>query len=92
MYQPRGLVLICGPTGLGKTTLMSAFYAHCSEHIGDAKILLYEDPIEFLYTKVRNNGPRIRQMQIGRHIPDFRSRRPQCHAMQADDHRNWGGP
>jgi defect-in-organelle-trafficking protein DotB len=71
LFQPRGLVLICGPTGSGKTTLMSAFYADCSEQMGDAKILLYEDPIEFLYTKVKNNGPRIRQMQIGRHIPDF---------------------
>ena len=71
LYQPRGLVLVCGPTGSGKTTLMSSFYAHSSEHRGDAKILLYEDPIEFLYTKVANSGPKIRQMQIGRHIPDF---------------------
>lgn len=71
LFQPRGLVLICGPTGSGKTTLMSSFYADSSENRGDAKILLYEDPIEFLYTKVKNAGPRIRQMQIGRHIPDF---------------------
>lgn len=71
LFQPRGLVLICGPTGSGKTTLMSSHYADCSENRGDAKILLYEDPIEFLYTKVKNAGPRIRQMQIGRHIPSF---------------------
>ncbi|WP_144153332.1 type IV pilus twitching motility protein PilT [Paraburkholderia sp. BCC1885] len=71
LFQPRGLVLICGPTGSGKTTLMSSFYADVSENNGDAKILLYEDPIEFLFTKVRNKGPKIRQMQIGRHIPSF---------------------
>lgn len=71
LFQPRGLVLICGPTGSGKTTLMSSFYADVSECNGDAKILLYEDPIEFLFTKVKNKGPKIRQMQIGRHIPSF---------------------
>lgn len=71
LFQPRGLVLICGPTGSGKTTLMSSFYADVSESNGDVKILLYEDPIEFLFTKVKNKGPKIRQMQIGRHIPSF---------------------
>lgn len=71
LFQPRGLVLICGPTGSGKTTLMSSFYADVSETNGDVKILLYEDPIEFLFTKVKNKGPKIRQMQIGRHIPTF---------------------
>ncbi|PCE30068.1 hypothetical protein BZL54_23165 [Burkholderia ubonensis subsp. mesacidophila] len=71
LFQPRGLVLVCGPTGSGKTTLMSSFYADTSETNGDAKILLYEDPIEFLFTKVKNAGPKIRQMQIGRHIPNF---------------------
>ncbi|RDU98753.1 type IV pilus twitching motility protein PilT [Trinickia dinghuensis] len=71
LFQPRGLVLICGPTGSGKTTLMSSFYADVSEGNGDTKILLYEDPIEFLFTKVKNKGPKIRQMQIGRHIPSF---------------------
>ncbi|KVD93013.1 hypothetical protein WS63_08245 [Burkholderia stagnalis] len=71
LFQPRGLVLVCGPTGSGKTTLQSSFYAHTSETDGDVKILLYEDPIEFLFTKVKNAGPKIRQMQIGRHIPSF---------------------
>lgn len=71
LFQPRGLVLVCGPTGSGKTTLMSSYYADTSENNGDAKILLYEDPIEFLFTNVRNRGPKIRQMQIGRHIPSF---------------------
>jgi len=71
LFQPRGLVLICGPTGSGKTTLMSSFYAHTSETNGDAKILLYEDPIEFLFAKVKNTGPKIRQMQIGKNIPSF---------------------
>ena len=71
LFQPRGLVWICGPTGSGKTTLMSSFYAFVSETMGDVKILLYEDPIEFLFTKVKNLGPKIRQMQIGRHIANF---------------------
>ena len=70
-YQPRGLVLVRGPTGSGKTTLMSAFYADVSASDPDVKILLYEDPIEFLFTKVKNVGPKISQMQVGRHIPSF---------------------
>lgn len=73
LFQPRGLVLICGPTGSGKTTLMSAFYAFMSETDSNVKILLYEDPIEFLFTKVKPIGPKIRQMQIGRHISSFAS-------------------
>ncbi len=71
LFQPQGLVLICGPTGSGKTTLMSSFYAWVSENDKNAKILLYEDPIEFLFSKVQNIGPRIRQMQIRRHISSF---------------------
>src|SRR5260363_140721 len=71
LFQPHGLVLICGPTGSGKTTLMSSFYAAVSQSKRDAKILLYEDPIEFLFSTVKNIGPKIRQMQIGRHIPRF---------------------
>jgi len=71
LFQPRGLVLVCGPTGSGKTTLLSSHYANISETNGDCKILLYEDPIEFLFTNVKNLGPKIRQMQIGKHIPSF---------------------
>jgi len=71
LFQPRGMVLVCGPTGSGKTTLMSSFYAHVSETMGDVKILLYEDPIEFLFARVKNLGPRIRQMQVGQHIQSF---------------------
>lgn len=71
LFQPRGLVLVCGPTGSGKTTLMSSHYANVSETNPDCKILLYEDPIEFLFTNVKNLGPKIRQMQIGKHIPSF---------------------
>lgn len=68
LYQPRGMVWVCGPTGAGKTTLLSSHYANISETMPDSKILLYEDPIEYLYAKVKNVGPKIRQMEVGKHI------------------------
>lgn len=71
MDQDRGLLLVCGPTGSGKTTLLSSYYGDVSATDKDKKIVLYEDPIEFLFDKVKNVGPKISQMQIRKHIPSF---------------------
>jgi twitching motility protein PilT len=51
--KPKGLVLVTGPTGSGKTTTLAALIEHInatrSEHI-----LTIEDPIEFTYKNVRS--------------------------------------
>ena len=46
---PRGLVLVTGPTGSGKTTTLAAMIDHINNHIA-GHILTIEDPIEFVHT------------------------------------------
>jgi len=46
---PRGLVLVTGPTGSGKTTTLAAMIDHINDHVA-GHILTIEDPIEFVHT------------------------------------------
>jgi len=46
--QPRGLILVTGPTGSGKSTTLAAMMNHVNEN-NFAHILTIEDPIEFVH-------------------------------------------
>ncbi len=46
--KPRGLVLVTGPTGSGKSTTLAAMINHANENIM-GHILTIEDPIEFVH-------------------------------------------
>ena len=46
--RPRGLVLVTGPTGSGKTTTLASLLDHIN-HTRSEHILTIEDPIEFTY-------------------------------------------
>jgi twitching motility protein PilT len=46
---PRGLVLVTGPTGSGKTTTLAAMIDHINTTVA-GHILTIEDPIEFVHT------------------------------------------
>ncbi|WP_180682305.1 type IV pilus twitching motility protein PilT [Tepidicella baoligensis] len=46
--KPRGLVLVTGPTGSGKSTTLAAMVNHLNEH-EHGHILTIEDPIEFVH-------------------------------------------
>ena len=46
--QKRGLILIAGPTGSGKTTSLAAMVGHRNQH-GSGHIITVEDPIEFTH-------------------------------------------
>jgi twitching motility protein PilT len=46
---PRGLVLVTGPTGSGKSTTLAAMIDHLNETVS-GHILTIEDPIEFVHT------------------------------------------
>lgn len=48
VMQRRGLVLIAGPTGSGKSTSLAAMIGHRNQH-GDGHIITVEDPIEFVH-------------------------------------------
>jgi len=47
--KPRGLVLVTGPTGSGKSTTLAAMVNHLNER-AHGHILTVEDPIEFVHT------------------------------------------
>ncbi|QEY32569.1 type IV pilus twitching motility protein PilT [Synechococcus sp. RSCCF101] len=47
-HSPKGLVLVTGPTGSGKTTTLAALLQHINESRAE-HILTIEDPIEFVY-------------------------------------------
>ncbi|MGI9307195.1 MAG: type IV pilus twitching motility protein PilT [Gammaproteobacteria bacterium] len=67
--QPRGIVLVTGPTGSGKSTTLAAMIheINCSkkEHI-----LTVEDPIEFVH---KPNQSLINQREVGAHTKSFAS-------------------
>lgn len=70
-YPAKGLVVVCGPTGSGKTTLQAAVYAHAGAVMPDRKVITYEDPIEFVLGGAHWRGPQPAQSQIGRDIENF---------------------
>jgi len=49
---PKGLVLITGPTGSGKSTTLAALIDKIN-HTKDSHIITIEDPIEFIYSHDR---------------------------------------
>jgi twitching motility protein PilT len=65
--RPRGLILITGPTGSGKTTTLAAMVDHINENF-DHHIITIEDPIEFYHTHKKST---INQREIGVDVPSF---------------------
>ncbi|MFV1991102.1 MAG: type IV pilus twitching motility protein PilT [Acidimicrobiales bacterium] len=59
--EQRGLVLVTGPTGSGKTTTLAAIIDHIN-HTRDCHIITIEDPIEVLH---RDGRASINQREIG---------------------------
>jgi len=65
--KPRGLVLVTGITGSGKSTALAAMIQHINQH-RSANIITIEDPIEFLH---RDNKSRINQREVGTDTASF---------------------
>ncbi|MBP1689726.1 MAG: pilT [Deltaproteobacteria bacterium] len=65
--RERGLVLVTGPTGSGKSTTLAAMVDHIN-NTWDAHILTVEDPIEFVHHSKRCL---VNQREIGPHTGSF---------------------
>jgi len=65
--KPRGLVLVTGPTGSGKSTTLATMIDYINNN-QRAHILTMEDPIEFLH---RDKKCYINQREIGLDTADF---------------------
>jgi twitching motility protein PilT len=64
---PHGLVILCGPTGSGKSTTLAALAQETLRRRG-ALVLSLEDPIEYVLSP---HGGLVRQRQVGRDVSDF---------------------
>ena len=65
--SPRGLVLVTGPTGSGKSTTLAALVNYIND-TQPSHILTIEDPIEFVH---RSRKALINQRELNRHTLSF---------------------
>jgi twitching motility protein PilT len=68
LYKPRGLVLVTGPTGSGKTTSLASMINIINEERDEAHIITIEDPIEYYH---RHKKALVTQREIGVDVPNF---------------------
>lgn len=65
--EPRGLVLVTGPTGSGKSTTMAAMLDYRNENVNEV-IITIEDPIEYLF---KDKKCYIAQREVGSDTMSF---------------------
>jgi len=78
ILKPRGLILVTGPTGSGKSTTMAAMIHHLNEN-DSRNIITIEDPIEYLH---RNKRCIIAQRDLGDDTKSFEA--ALIHALRHD--------
>lgn len=67
IMRPRGLFLVTGPTGSGKTTSLASMINYLNDTV-DHHIITLEDPIEYYHNHKKST---INQREIGVDVPDF---------------------
>ncbi len=67
LFRPRGLILVTGPTGSGKSTTLASMINYVNEH-RDGHIITIEDPIEYYHA---HKHCIVTQREIGVDVPSF---------------------
>ncbi len=68
LYKPRGLVLVTGPTGSGKTTTLASMINIINEERDEAHIITIEDPIEYYH---KHKKAVVTQREVHVDVPNF---------------------
>lgn len=69
VQKPRGLILVTGPTGCGKSTTLAAMIDKINEERQD-HIVTIEDPIEYLH---KHKGCLVNQREVGADTNSFKN-------------------
>lgn len=67
IQRPRGLLLVTGPTGSGKTTSLASMINYMNDNL-DHHIITLEDPIEYYHEHKKST---VNQREVGVDVPDF---------------------
>ena len=67
--EPRGLILVTGPTGSGKSTTLAAMIEHINQ-LKPVHIITIEDPVEYKY---ESKQALIHQRETGKDVISFAS-------------------
>ena len=67
LFKPRGLILVTGPTGSGKSTTLASMLDLINRERG-VHIITIEDPIEFYHTSKKSL---VTQREVGDDVPSF---------------------
>lgn len=67
VMRPRGLILVTGPTGSGKSTTLASLVNFINERT-DHHIITIEDPIEFYHYHKKST---VNQREVGVDVPSF---------------------
>jgi twitching motility protein PilT len=68
LNRPRGLLLVTGPTGSGKTTTLATMVNHINEK-EEVHIITIEDPIEYYHD---HKTGIVTQREVGNDVPSFK--------------------
>lgn len=68
LFKPRGIILVTGPTGSGKTTTLASMIDVINVE-RDCHIITIEDPIEYYHTHKKSI---VTQREIGVDVPTFK--------------------
>ena len=67
LFKPRGLILVTGPTGSGKSTTLASMLDVINQE-RNVHIITIEDPIEFYHV---SKNSLVTQREIGQDVPSF---------------------